>query len=232
MKEFSSPAVLEDLEAARDVTALLDAAKAGDVDAVTGQLDGVGTPVDSCVLKYGRTALHWACEGGHEAVCQKLIDAFADVNFRDRSGATPLHWAAWNGHAAICTLLVENGADAAAQDNDDDTPLDGASDDACKAAIQAGMKAQNATQQDPDQQTNQSSVFGSPGTPIANNWKETSGRVNQTVKTLVDETVRLHDMVEQLVEQNGRLMHNQALLVAEVKRLRTMLGQPIQENVS
>jgi len=68
----------------------------------------------------------------------------------------------------------------------------------------------------------------SPRTP-SKQWKETSGRVNQTVKTLVDETVRLHDMVEQLVEQNGRLMENQSLLVAEVKRLRGMLGQPVED---
>lgn len=63
--------------------------------------------------------------------------------------------------------------------------------------------------------------------------------------------VRLHDMVEQLVEQNGRcvcaeavreskviivirfryrLMENQQLLVAEVKRLRGLLGQPVDDN--
>jgi len=131
MTEFASPA-LEDLENTRDVAALLEAAKTGNLDEVIGQLDGVGTPVDSCVLRFGRTSLHWACEGGHENVCAKLISAQADVNFRDRSGATPLHWAAWNGHAAVCTLLIQHGADPTAQDNDSDTPLDGASDNACK----------------------------------------------------------------------------------------------------
>jgi len=34
-------------------------------------------------------------------------------------------------------------------------------------------------------------------------------------------------MVEKLVGQNGRLMENQQLLVAEVKRLRSLLGHPV-----
>jgi len=214
MSEFQSPA-LEDLEATRELTAFLDAAKAGDANAVVGQLEGVGTPVDACVPQYRRTALHWASEGGHTEVCTKLIEAQADVNFTDRSGATPLHKAAWNGHAGICELLIKHGSDPHAKDQDDETPLVGAVD----AATRNAMKAMIAARQ---QERNDSANSAQP-------WAETSGRVNQTVKTLVDETVRLHDMVEQLVEQNGRLMDNQQLLVTEVKRLRRLLGQPVDD---
>jgi len=217
--EFNSPA-LDDLEATRELNAFLDAAKAGDVDGVVGHLEGVGTPVDACVPQYRRTALHWACEGGHRDVCVALIDAQADVNFWDRSGATPLHWAAWNSHVGICELLVEHKADPFAKDNDNETALDSSAVD---AATKAALNKMIAGQTQPG---STDSALESPSRP----WTETSGRVNQTVKTLVDETVRLHDMVEQLVEQNGRLMENQQLLVAEVKRLRQLLGQPVDDS--
>jgi len=172
-----------------------------------------------------------------------LIEADADVNFTDRSGATPLHWAAWNGHAEICQMLIEHGADprgeidsrllidfasihltippvldmTLAKDQDGESPLDGAADNATKKAIK-------------DLTPGRSDSEGAPESP-QRPWSETSGRVNQTVKTLVNETVRLHEMVEKLVSQNGRLMENQQLLVAEVKRLRGLLGQPVDDDV-
>ena len=62
-------------------------------------------------------------------------------------------------------------------------------------------------------------------------WQGTRGRIHETVKTLVDETVRLHGMVEKLVAQNGRLLHNQKSLVAEVMRLKGLVDQPADEDV-
>jgi len=72
------------VEETRALNTFLDAAKNGDVEAVLGQLEGIGTPVDSCVQPFKRTALHWACEGGHNDVCVVLIEANADVDFKDR----------------------------------------------------------------------------------------------------------------------------------------------------
>ena len=145
-----------------------------------------------------------------------MIEADADVNFTDRSGATPLHWAAWNGHGEVCKLLIEHGADPRAKDQDGESPLDGAADKATKQIIkELSPGGRDDSDAGPD----------SPQRP----WTETSGRVNQTVKTLVDETVQLHEMVEKLVAQNSRLMENQQLLVAEVKRLRALLGQPVDD---
>ena len=38
-----------------------------------------------------RTALHWASELGHVALCNYLLDKGADPNFSDKDGGTPLH---------------------------------------------------------------------------------------------------------------------------------------------
>jgi len=66
---------LEDLESTRELSSFLDAAKSGDVGAIIGQLEGVGIEVDACVPQFRRTALHWACEGGHSDICVVRSDA-------------------------------------------------------------------------------------------------------------------------------------------------------------
>lgn len=38
----------------------------------------------------GLTLLHWACDGGHAAICKCLVDAGADVNVTVSAGACPL----------------------------------------------------------------------------------------------------------------------------------------------
>jgi len=118
--------------------ALIEAAQAGDYEQVKELLEN--THPDACNPEYRRTALHWACEGGHVQICSALLDAKASVNLQDRSGATPLHWAAWNGHAAVCQLLIGiYQADPSIRDNDGESAQDSATDGAVRGAIREGI---------------------------------------------------------------------------------------------
>jgi ankyrin repeat protein len=47
-----------------------------------------------------------ACSGGHSSVVQLLIDAGADVNGQDDTGATPLFLASHAGHIVVVQLLL------------------------------------------------------------------------------------------------------------------------------
>ena len=70
----------------------------------------------------GRTALHWAADGGHVEVGAALIKMGADVDAVDDDGQTALHYAATCERAEMCRLLLESGADPDAEDADGDTP--------------------------------------------------------------------------------------------------------------
>ncbi|XP_049764566.1 serine/threonine-protein phosphatase 6 regulatory ankyrin repeat subunit A-like [Schistocerca cancellata] len=72
----------------------------------------------------GRTALHWAADGGHVAAASCLIGAGAEVDARtSQERRTPLHWAAQSGHAGVVRLLVGASADPNARDWRGRTPL-------------------------------------------------------------------------------------------------------------
>lgn len=68
----------------------------------------------------GTTPLHRA-ETSETA--QRLIEAGADIESRDKSGCTPLHWAARGRNADVVAILLQNGADANATDCSGKTPL-------------------------------------------------------------------------------------------------------------
>ena len=61
--------------------------------------------------------LHYAAEASSGAVCEILIEAGCDVNFKNRDGHTPLHLCAENLDTDVCKVLIEAGADV----NDTDT---------------------------------------------------------------------------------------------------------------
>lgn len=59
--------------------------------------------------KYGRTALSWAAERGHESVVRLLLaDDRVDADLFDANGHTPIDWAEKQGHLVIRELLVES----------------------------------------------------------------------------------------------------------------------------
>ncbi|KAK3393378.1 ankyrin repeat-containing domain protein [Podospora didyma] len=73
----------------------------------------------------GRSALHPAAAGGHEAVVQLLLTCQGvEVNPRDQHGRTPLSWAAGGGFIAVVELLLAHpGVEADAEDEVRRTPL-------------------------------------------------------------------------------------------------------------
>lgn len=100
---------------------LIEAAKAGDADAVERLLaDGVSvgaTEID------GTTALHWAAHHDRPQIAGLLLDAGAAVNATNRYGVTPLALAAVSGGAAMITRLLEAGADPNLPNPEGETPL-------------------------------------------------------------------------------------------------------------
>jgi 26S proteasome non-ATPase regulatory subunit 10 len=58
-----------------------------------------------------RSALHWACSGGHLSLVHFLVHKNANLNLQDESGLTPLMIAASVGSLSIVEFLVERGAD-------------------------------------------------------------------------------------------------------------------------
>ncbi len=58
----------------------------------------------------GRSALHFAAEGGHEAIVRFLLERRADVHLAGENRITALRMAAENGHISIVRLLLEAGA--------------------------------------------------------------------------------------------------------------------------
>ena len=100
---------------------MLEACRRGDVAALQraasfGPLDL--SRKDEC----GRTALHWAADGGHVDVAIALIKMGAHVDAVDDDGQTALHYAATCERAETCRLLLESGADPDLPDADGDTP--------------------------------------------------------------------------------------------------------------
>ena len=116
---------------------LAEACRAGDVDgarALIGRSDA-RAPVDFDARDdEGRTALHWAADGGHAAAASAVLEgirtargaeaARALVDAVDDEGQTALHYAAVVESAATCALLIRWGADCDAEDADGETPAE------------------------------------------------------------------------------------------------------------
>ncbi|MFM7807083.1 MAG: ankyrin repeat domain-containing protein, partial [Planctomycetota bacterium] len=108
--------------AERAASALVTAARAGDIDRVKKALDE-GSNVNAPDSAGGRTALHWAAKEGHVAVVQLLLSKGAEVNVKDRAGKSPLCIAAENGKADVRKVLLDAKSDVNMTDRMGDTPL-------------------------------------------------------------------------------------------------------------
>ena len=106
---------------------LIDASAIGDLDAVKKHI-AAGTDLnqldpdeqgdkDSC--------LGVAAAFGHKDVVLALIQAGADIGYRNKNGSTPLHIAAFFCYPEITKTLIDKGADKNAVDNEGGTALDG-----------------------------------------------------------------------------------------------------------
>ena len=106
---------------------LIDASATGDLDTVKKHI-AAGTNVnqldpdeqgdkDSC--------LGVAAAFGHNEVVLALIEAGADIGYRNKNGSTPLHIAAFFCYPEITKTLIDKGADKNAVDNEGGTALDG-----------------------------------------------------------------------------------------------------------
>ena len=73
----------------RAASALVTAARSGDVEKVKKELEGK-IDVNAPESAGGRSALHWAAKENRVEVIPVLLAAKADVNNRDRAGKTPL----------------------------------------------------------------------------------------------------------------------------------------------
>jgi len=97
------------LGAAADSTPLIDAARAGNREAVRALLTQ-GTDVNAPEAD-GTTALHWAVRANEIEIVQALLRAGARANVANRNRITPLSLAALNGTRSVVEALVEAGAD-------------------------------------------------------------------------------------------------------------------------
>src|SRR6185369_9517384 len=80
-----------------DDRALINAAKGGDMKALTSLLDAGGNV--EARNESGRTLVALAALRGNTAVVKLLLDRKANPNARDSEGMTPLMWAAFGGSA-------------------------------------------------------------------------------------------------------------------------------------
>eukprot|EP01101_Sappina_pedata_P005009 TRINITY_DN2227_c0_g1_i1.p1 TRINITY_DN2227_c0_g1~~TRINITY_DN2227_c0_g1_i1.p1 ORF type:complete len:368 (+),score=120.58 TRINITY_DN2227_c0_g1_i1:77-1180(+) len=101
-------------------------AKRGDIAGFSSEIakpeyhDGYITDVVDLADEDGRSALHWAVDGGFTEMARFLVEKHAaNVNAQDAHGQTPLHYAVLCGFNEIETYLIEKGADVNIKDNED-----------------------------------------------------------------------------------------------------------------
>jgi ankyrin repeat protein len=104
-------------------TALLLAARRGDIDVVSALLDtpnSVPANLHTRNLK-GSNALIAAAMKGHTDICKLFIEHGADVNQTTDLSDTALSLAIWQNHTDVCLLLIQAGANVDNVDKFGDT---------------------------------------------------------------------------------------------------------------
>src|SRR4029453_4363438 len=93
----------------KPVPSLLQACKAGNLDAVRSLLDGGADP--NAAMDDGLAPLHYATGTGQVEIAKLLIEKGANVDCRQALGGTPLHIAAAEGKQDLAVLLLDAKAD-------------------------------------------------------------------------------------------------------------------------
>lgn len=96
------------LEGRAGVSALIEAARQGDLNAVSRLASASEVNAKEAD---GTTALHWAARNDDREMAGVLLRLGADPKAANRYGVTPLQLAAVNGSAALTAMLLEAGAD-------------------------------------------------------------------------------------------------------------------------
>lgn len=110
-------------ETHRDATFLQAAVVKGHADTASVLLQ-TGAPPDADGSESSNNPpIRLAVKNGHMEILDMLIEANADVSFRDPNGMSLLHWAAENGSVEIMQTLLDAGVTVNQVDNDGMTPL-------------------------------------------------------------------------------------------------------------
>jgi hypothetical protein len=127
---------------------LLDAAKAGRLGEVQSLLDrGLSPKVKD---EDGRTPLHLAVVGGHQAVAEALLRSGAEINALDSRGKSPLDLAEAAGHSALSAFLRSKGGkktrDHADSDRGKTPPAQAPPDPDAPSALKPSLKFKTAAE--------------------------------------------------------------------------------------
>lgn len=105
----------------------LEASELGDIASLRQRLASISTDEKRQLVRsvdqQGCTGLLLMAKGGHTEMIGVLLDADANPNDSDSSGATALHYAAARSSHAVAELLLGCRADVDLQDERGDTPL-------------------------------------------------------------------------------------------------------------
>src|SRR5688572_18866491 len=120
---------------------LFDAAKTGDVGALTALLDAHPDKLHIRNRPYEWSLLHAAAHDGHLAAVDLLLRRGIDANTREKGDNTyPMHWAAAAGHVEVVRRLADAGGDVIGRGDDHELELigwatcwDGGDDDTHRA---------------------------------------------------------------------------------------------------
>jgi len=94
----------------------------GDLKSVK-ELIASGADINQKEPASGSSPLLTAALFGHTEIARALLDAGAEINFRNNDGSTALHTAAFLGNTEIVKLLLERGADKTILNNGGSTAL-------------------------------------------------------------------------------------------------------------
>ena len=115
--------MISQTEQALPVKGLHEAVVQGDLEAIRQHIKA-GSDLDVKEPSGGSSPLITAAVFGKTDIALALIEAGADVNFKNNEGSTPLHSAAFFCRTAIVEALLSNGADQTIKNDAGSTALD------------------------------------------------------------------------------------------------------------